>query len=165
MVTHIICTIGSQDHTLLPDRGQRAALSKPAGQWWMALWTIPSSSPDLSSAQGKVTAFRAWDSPKGRGTWARCQSPKPWAAGWQGPGYCAASLAPWTWAASQSPPLWGEKNTTGDWAPTPILCSHHDRITPISSLNYHIWILDRCSKIISIPKMIFLQLLYYIIFI
>lgn len=44
---------------------------------------------------------------------------------------------------SKSSSVGGENN---NWAlsVTPILCSHHDRIIPISSLNYHIWILNRC---------------------
>lgn len=41
------------------------------------------------------------------GSWtaARCQCLMLWAAGWQGPNWCAASLAQWRQAVSQSPPL------------------------------------------------------------
>lgn len=119
VVTHITCTVGSQEHTLLPDRGQSFPNQQGSAEW---LYGLPPTISWCLFSPRKGDSFQSWDSPTGRGTWARCQCPKPWAAGWQGPGYCAASPAPWTWAASQSPPLEREKKTT------PVLCCHHRMI-------------------------------------
>lgn len=59
------------------------------------------------------------NSQKGSWTAARCQCLMLWAAGWQGPNWCAASLAQWRQAVSQSPPLMkgteAIRNTGREW--------------------------------------------------
>ena len=54
------------------------------------------------------------DLPTWSGTWGRCRSPAPSAAGWRGPGCSAASQGQWTEAAGQRLPLGiGNQNCLG----------------------------------------------------